>query len=429
MALLLRKPKPRSLSNPSLIHLFSTSQNDNNNNSSSSSKRSSLDSFFSDVGASRKNNDSSSSKQSSLDSFFSDVRASLRKPSQMQQQQNATGSPFSRAAPSKSASPDEVRKNLSEFRQRSAVPPPPGPNPSYSDSQPSGKLSFEAIRESLRNMRPNGSSDSSVNRNVAADSLSLSAFKSSLKLKPQDGSTVIGGTQELPASVFGREMREESSGDRQAMRTEFVKIYSYGELGDKLKKLRGEGWKGGFSLEELNERLMRLREMEEKESEYRIGGVSFGDLRESLVKLKLSSDEKAYKFTSQSLDILGHLNQTPKFLIHPPKEHLVETYFHPDNMSLGEKMKIELAKVREEFKMSESDCGSARVQVAQLTTKIKYLSSVLHKKDKHSRKGLIAMVQRRKRLLTYLRRTDWDSYCFVLTNLGLRDHPDYKTKA
>lgn len=37
-------------------------------------------------------------------------------------------------------------------------------------------------------------------------------------------------------------------------------------------------------------------------------------------------------------------------------------YFHPDNMSSAEKMKIELTKVREEFKMSESDCGSARVQ-------------------------------------------------------------------
>ncbi|XVF74829.1 hypothetical protein PTKIN_Ptkin13bG0142300 [Pterospermum kingtungense] len=55
-------------------------------------------------------------------------------------------------------------------------------------------------------------------------------------------------------------------------------------------------------------------------------------------------------------------------------------YSHPDNMSSAEKLKIELAKVRDEFKMSESDCGSARVQVAQLTTKIKHLSSVLHKK-------------------------------------------------
>jgi len=37
-------------------------------------------------------------------------------------------------------------------------------------------------------------------------------------------------------------------------------------------------------------------------------------------------------------------------------------YFHPDHMSSAEKMKLELKKVRDEFKMSESDCGSARVQ-------------------------------------------------------------------
>jgi small subunit ribosomal protein S15 len=41
--------------------------------------------------------------------------------------------------------------------------------------------------------------------------------------------------------------------------------------------------------------------------------------------------------------------------------------------------------------------------------------------DKHSRKGLQEMVQRRKKYLKYLRRTDWDSYCLVLSKLGLRD--------
>ncbi|WKA05120.1 hypothetical protein VitviT2T_023104 [Vitis vinifera] len=46
--------------------------------------------------------------------------------------------------------------------------------------------------------------------------------------------------------------------------------------------------------------------------------------------------------------------------------------------------------------------------------------------DKHSRKGLQAMVQRRKKLLKYLRRTDWDSYCLALSKLGLRDNPNYK---
>jgi hypothetical protein len=46
--------------------------------------------------------------------------------------------------------------------------------------------------------------------------------------------------------------------------------------------------------------------------------------------------------------------------------------------------------------------------------------------DKHSRKGLQEMVQRRKKYLKYLRRTDWDSYCLVLSKLGLRDVPEYK---
>ena len=46
--------------------------------------------------------------------------------------------------------------------------------------------------------------------------------------------------------------------------------------------------------------------------------------------------------------------------------------------------------------------------------------------DKPSRKGLQEMVQKRKKYLKYLRRTDWDSYCLVLSKLGLRDVPEYK---
>lgn len=95
-------------------------------------------------------------------------------------------------------------------------------------------------------------------------------------------------------------------------------------------------------------------------------------------------------------------------------------------MSSTEKMKLELQRVRDKSKMSENDCGSAGVQVAQLTTKIKHLSASLHKKDKHSRRGLQEMVQRRKKYLKYLRRTDWDSYYLVLSKLGLRDVPEYK---
>ncbi|VVB00887.1 unnamed protein product [Arabis nemorensis] len=101
-------------------------------------------------------------------------------------------------------------------------------------------------------------------------------------------------------------------------------------------------------------------------------------------------------------------NNTPKYnKLYPPKEDLV-----------AEKMKIE---VREELKKSESDCGSSGLQVAQLTTQIKHLASCLHRKDKQSRRGLVGMVQKRKKLLKYLKRTDLDSYCLVLSKLSLRD--------
>ncbi|KAJ0094730.1 hypothetical protein Patl1_15251 [Pistacia atlantica] len=106
------------------------------------------------------NNNDSSFQQSSLNSYFSDVKASRKKPSQLQQQQNPTGLPSSRAAPSTSASVEEIRKNAAEFRQRSSVPPPLGldlvfreisERDANSDSKPSGKLSFEAIREFKKN--------------------------------------------------------------------------------------------------------------------------------------------------------------------------------------------------------------------------------------------------------------------------------------
>ncbi|KAI3846555.1 hypothetical protein MKX03_008237 [Papaver bracteatum] len=226
------------------------------------------------------------------------------------------------------------------------------------------------------------------------------------------------------------------------MKTEFLNPYSHEELGRKLRQLRpDETTKKEFTVHGLNERLKKLRVMEEQVVD-KVGGLPLKSLEESLLKLKLDSDDKS-RMQMHNISIFGgYLNQYTG----PAKELLVEKamssecdcntqmvvtvtseYFHPDNMSSEEKMKLELKKVRDEFKISESDCGSSHVQVAQLTTKIKHLSSVLHKKDKHSRKGLVvAMVQRRKKILRYLRRTDWDSYCQVLSQLGLRDNPDYK---
>lgn len=56
-------------------------------------------------------------------------------------------------------------------------------------------------------------------------------------------------------------------------------------------------------------------------------------------------------------------------------------YFHPDNMSSAEKMKLELAKVRNEFKLSESDCGSARVQGIGFL--LRNILCLIHLKEMH----------------------------------------------
>jgi len=74
------------------------------------------------------------------------------------------------------------------------------------------------------------------------------------------------------------------------------------------------------------------------------------------------------------------------------------------------------------FQMGEQDTGSAPVQVAILTGRINYLTSHFrtHHKDHHGRRGLLAMVSRRRRLLGYLRRIDVAGYRKLIEELGLR---------
>ncbi len=76
----------------------------------------------------------------------------------------------------------------------------------------------------------------------------------------------------------------------------------------------------------------------------------------------------------------------------------------------------------EKFSRRENDQGSAAVQIALLTERIQELTSHFrdHPKDHHSRRGLLKMVGRRRRLLAYLRRTDLDRYRSVIQELGLR---------
>ena len=79
-------------------------------------------------------------------------------------------------------------------------------------------------------------------------------------------------------------------------------------------------------------------------------------------------------------------------------------------------------KIVEKFGSHGNDCGSSAVQVAQLTARIEHLTEHFrtHPKDHHGRRGLLKMVGRRRRLLEYLRRTDFEQYRTVIRELGLR---------
>jgi len=74
------------------------------------------------------------------------------------------------------------------------------------------------------------------------------------------------------------------------------------------------------------------------------------------------------------------------------------------------------------FATKEGDTGSPAVQIALLTGRIEYLTKHLqmHKKDHHSRRGLLKLVGQRRRLLNYLRNKDIDRYRTLLGELGLR---------
>lgn len=75
-----------------------------------------------------------------------------------------------------------------------------------------------------------------------------------------------------------------------------------------------------------------------------------------------------------------------------------------------------------DFRKTPSDTGSAEVQVALLTERINMLTEHLksHKKDHSSRRGLLRLVSRRKKLLEYLKKDNFDSYQKVIEKLGLR---------
>ena len=85
-------------------------------------------------------------------------------------------------------------------------------------------------------------------------------------------------------------------------------------------------------------------------------------------------------------------------------------------------LKDEKASLVKKFQKDENDTGSSEVQVALLTENINKLQShfKIHKKDHHSRTGLIRMVNLRRKLLAYLKRTNPESYKKIIIDLNLR---------
>jgi small subunit ribosomal protein S15 len=85
-------------------------------------------------------------------------------------------------------------------------------------------------------------------------------------------------------------------------------------------------------------------------------------------------------------------------------------------------MSIDTQAIIKEYQKDANDTGSADVQIALLTARIRHLTEHFktHKKDHHSRRGLLKLVSQRKKLLSYVKSNDINSYANLISRLGLR---------
>lgn len=253
---------------------------------------------------------STSPSDSSYSSPFNDIKTTLKQKLQNQQEQG--GKPFARSdAQSQNrgsisfsgnqsrVSVQDLGKNLAKFQRRSTVPPPRDP----SHSPP--HMSLEALF-----YKQNAASNSSDPRNRKAQSFNSSTVLENLKnLRTQTntsnnmgkkggflGSFKSTGGEALPMSLVGTEMDERSGreGETEEMSTDFLTFYNEEELGEKLRMLRPEGEKeeGWFSLQELNQRLVKLRQVEEKEAQSRT--KNFATLRNVISSIKNGPDKNDF---------------------------------------------------------------------------------------------------------------------------------------
>ena len=92
-----------------------------------------------------------------------------------------------------------------------------------------------------------------------------------------------------------------------------------------------------------------------------------------------------------------------------------------DKLSITKERTLELVK---EYGKNEHDTGSAEVQIAILTERIRNLTEHLkvHKKDNHSRRGLMKLIGKRRGLMKYVKQRDIDEYRELIKRLGIRDN-------
>jgi len=85
-------------------------------------------------------------------------------------------------------------------------------------------------------------------------------------------------------------------------------------------------------------------------------------------------------------------------------------------------MSIDTQSIIKEYQKDVSDTGSVDVQIALLTARIRHLTEHFktHKKDHHSRRGLLRLVSQRKKLLSYVKSNDINSYANLISRLGIR---------
>lgn len=85
-------------------------------------------------------------------------------------------------------------------------------------------------------------------------------------------------------------------------------------------------------------------------------------------------------------------------------------------------MSIDTQAIIKEYQKDPTDTGSVDVQVALLTARIRHLTEHFktHKKDHHSRRGLLRLVSQRKKLLAYIKNNDLSAYANLISRLGLR---------